>query len=227
MMREKFAIALIDGTGDWDNGDYAVSMAGSFCTQLKARFGTRAQYERGPSFEGYRVRERGQRAADFLDRAAKVGCDQLFLAGYSRGGSAAVFAASILENMGRQISAMFLFDPVARHLTIGGEGIPANVNYCRAALRSDDPALIRKYEGFFPDPISANPMRPSFGHMNLMPAGSTRLDVRRFRGSHGALGGAGWKRVTEDIAAQQDVASYMTAGLVHVGLPARLISIGP
>jgi pimeloyl-ACP methyl ester carboxylesterase len=141
-----FAIAIIDGTGDFDDGDYAFNMAGGFCVQLKHKLANVAQYERGPSFDGVRVRERGDRAARFLEQAKARGVQRLFVAGYSRGGSAALFCAANLHLKRIAVDGMFLFDPVARHFTQGGEDLPANVKYCAVALRSNDPALIAKYD---------------------------------------------------------------------------------
>lgn len=220
-----FGIAIIDGTGDWNDGDYAVNMATSFCSQLRHRFSASAQYERGPSLEGYRIRERGVRAARFLIQARKNGAEQLFLAGYSRGGSSCVYAAEILRDAKLDVDGLFLFDPVARHLTSGGEGIPANVKVSRVALRSLDPVIVRKYEGTI-DGGLGNPMRPSFGSMAVLPAGQGKHDMRYFIGSHGALGGVGWTHVREDPACQKSVANYMNEGFAEFGLKSNLSDMG-
>jgi len=217
----KIALAIIDGTGDYNDADYAKEMARSFCNQLSYKFPGAARYERGPSLEGYRIRERGQRAADFLNKQQAAGAKQLFIAGYSRGGSAAVFAADILGKAKIAVDGMFLFDPVARHFTPGGEGIPANVRYSRTALRSRDPALIAKYEPLI---NPCNPMRPSFGNIDLTPVGGGIHEQMTFRGSHGALGGVGSKEVTEDPACQMAVANYMNVGFARFGIDVGLAS---
>ena len=49
------------------------------------------------------------------------------LAGYSRGGSAAMMAAQILNKQGLRVDAMLLFDPVARHASESREIVPGNV----------------------------------------------------------------------------------------------------
>ncbi len=57
------------------------------------------------------------------------------LAGYSRGGSAAVIAASMLKAAGRTVDFLFLFDPVARHLSGDTSTIPSNVKEACVARR--------------------------------------------------------------------------------------------
>ncbi len=226
-----FAMAIIDGTGDFDDGDYALNMAGGFCVQLKHKLANVAQYERGPSIDGIRVRERGDRAARFLEQAKARGVARLFVAGYSRGGSAALFCAANLHLKRIAIDGMFLFDPVARHFTPGGEDIPPNVNYCAVATRSKDPALIAKYASKYakllPDRLLlANPMRPSFGNVRLSSTRPDTVDSQDFHGSHGALGGVGWKKVEEDAECQRQVARWMSERLAKHFIPVTLTSYG-
>jgi len=137
--------AIIDGTGEYSDAKYDYDMAKSFCKQIHAQLpDSECHYERGPSGEGYRVEERGQRAADFLKTAGEK--EKRYLAGYSRGGSAAIMAAEMLEKDKIDVDAMFLFDPVARHLSHGGEVVPKNVKQLNVAYRRLDPALVNKYD---------------------------------------------------------------------------------
>ncbi len=104
----------------------------SFCTQLGRGLAPHTRYERGPSPDGYRIRERAARAVEFLRRQSGK---RLMLAGYSRGGSAAVIAASMLKAAGRTVDFLFLFDPVARHLSGDTSTIPSNVKEAWVARR--------------------------------------------------------------------------------------------
>src|SRR4051794_31599940 len=119
-------LAVIDGTGPYNDAEYNFLMHYSFCNQIAHQLGAAARYERGPSTEGYRVHERGERAAKFLENGRRKG-RRLMLAGYSRGGSAAIMGAEILQKQGIRVDAMFLFDPVARHASKGGTVVPGNV----------------------------------------------------------------------------------------------------
>ncbi len=227
-------IAVIDGTGDYNDAKYHASMRNSFCRQLCDHLSGDARYERGPSDEGYRIAERGQRAADFLLAAKKATPNvKIALAGYSRGGSAVIIAAEILERSKTQVDAMFLLDPVARHLTRGGEIIPASVRQVWTARRSTDPALVAKYDNTIGPKIGGsrfiahNPMRAFFGATGLSYCGTGTSTTRNFRGSHGALGGVGWKHVVEDVDCQLQVAAWMNLAFREAGLTATIQSYGP
>lgn len=274
------AIAIIDGTGNWNDDDYRRAMAGSFCRQLESGFVGPTHYERGPSFEGFRIRERGQRAATFLAGVKRSQPDaRLFLAGYSRGGSAALFAAHILNEMGSiGVDGLFLFDPVRMHLTSGGRGIPANVHFSRAAVRdlnsAAGQAFVKRQEDTIPlvspesfplamklHPVigaaiaigsvvkADNPVRPGWGNEDvtaldpsarcgipneaagpgaeLTTAASGTHYKRAFLGTHGALGGLGWKGIKEDLECQVKVARWMNAGFEEAGLKVTVKSFAP
>jgi hypothetical protein len=90
-------LAVIDGTRPYDDASYNKLMQYSFCNQIARQVGADARYERGPSTEGYRVHERGECAAKFLLDGRRRGARRLMLAGYSRGGSAAIMGAEILK----------------------------------------------------------------------------------------------------------------------------------
>jgi hypothetical protein len=220
-------IAIVDGTGAWDDAEYAAAMKTSFCSQIRDQVGGSGDYQRGPSDDGYRMLERGRRAADFL--TARKGGGSLMLAGYSRGGSAVIMAAEALALRGISVSAMFLFDPVARHASTGGEVIPANVERVWIARRRLDRDLVEKYDHTIGPLklIAHNPMRVFFGTTGDRYLGSGPLVAESFRGSHGAVGGVGWQHVTEDAACQTAVASFMNLAFSSVGLPVSLQAYAP
>lgn len=236
----EFFFAIIDGTGEWNNDAYAKSMATSFCKQIDTALPNNAWYERGPSFEGYRMNERGVRAAEALRLAHDAGAKRLFLAGYSRGAVAAIMAAEALKKAGLPVTGLFLFDPVARHLSEGGSVIPDNVGYVRIARRSFTPAMVKTYDfsinGDIPvirivpgaDRIFfANPLRTSFGFADVFYQGKGAFTDISFAGSHGALGGVGWRHVTEDADCVKRVATYMQQGLDAFQLPIKLKAPDP
>jgi hypothetical protein len=251
-------IAIIDGTGPFRNHAYLSSMEHSFCSQIARAPGIRTQYERGPSLDGVRMLARAERMADFIHNAHMFNPDGRFmLAGYSRGGSAAIMAAERLAQHDIRIAAMFLFDPVARHMRSGGEIIPGNVERVFAAYRSLDPELLRdsesslaKYSGALADNPALNalspttallargvdylssdwfhPMRPGFGQTALRCASPTTKYVSEiFEGSHGALGGVGWANVTPDKVCQINVARWMTKQMKTVQVNIPLESHEP
>lgn len=221
-------------------------MKGSFCTQLNALPET--NYERGPSGEGYRIRERAERAADYL---LKKNNQRLMIAGYSRGGSIAVMTASILKEKSRQVDLLLLFDPVNRHLSGDSSVIPANVKEAYIARRRINDPRMDKYDyslskktatvlaTIFFSPIAGlivrgigdaaghNPARNWFGTTATESHYSVKATSRNFLGSHGALGGVGWKHVSEDPLCQQHVASFMNEALKKHGVGVTLRSFPP
>jgi pimeloyl-ACP methyl ester carboxylesterase len=264
------AIAVVDGTGEFSDESYAKSMANSFCTQIGQQLGgasgVMADYQRGPTGEGARTGQKGREAAAILKRVHGLDRNaQLFLAGYSRGGSAAIIAAETLQKDGVPVKALFLFDPVARHMCSGGEVIPANVRRAYVAYRALDADIVARYEATIsaggapmPDKIgkfsvwkaatlfnpvgaaieyvtNGNPIRPTFGKTATQMAGprfredgKASMVVKTFRGSHGALGGVGWKMVKEDVACQEAVAGFMNDAMDAEGLKGvRLTGITP
>src|SRR6266404_2319493 len=211
---DDICVAVIDGTGPYNDATYNKLMQYSFCNQIARQIGAAAQYERGPSAEGYRVHERGERAATFLQDGRHRGARRLMLAGYSRGGSAAIMSAEILQKQGIGVDALFLFDPVARHASEGGVVVPANVALLYIARRRLDPALVAKYDhtiGPLWHAILHNPMRVFFGETAVTEAASVKATISTFPGSHGAIGGVGWKHVSEDTDCQKDVAAFMNS----------------
>jgi len=232
MEAKDFRIAVIDGTGAWSDATYEREMQNSFCSQIARQTEAKSRYWRGPSFDGIGVGPKADEAAEWLQ--AELECSaqrpRLFLAGYSRGASAAILAAERLQPKGVKIEGMFLFDPVARHTYSGGEVIPANVSKAYVVRRLLEPALVKKYEKggrlgrYFP---TTNPIRPWFGTTAVQHLGPGACRTQEFRGSHGALGGVGWKEVSEDEACQLHVADWMSKALRAEGLPVYLTSFAP
>jgi hypothetical protein len=216
-----YRMAIIDGTGPGDDREYSESMKNSFCKQLGNALEHKkiGRYWRGPGAAGTEVDEEAAAAAGYLLAMHDTNPNlRLMLAGYSRGGSAAIMAAEILEKQNVPVDALFLFDAVARHIYSGGEVIPKNVHFSRHARRELNWHMVLKYEGTFSDVGGvvnmSNPMRPSFGNTGLTWRGDgDHLPAKPFKGTHGALGGVGWGFVPEDIACQKAVAKWMNEQL--------------
>jgi hypothetical protein len=223
-------LAVIDGTGPYNDAEYNFLMHYSFCNQIAHQLGAAARYERGPSTEGYRVHERGERAAKFLRNGRRKGARRLMLAGYSRGGSAAIMGAEILQKQGIGVDAMFLFDPVARHASKGGEVVPRNVALLYVVRRRLDPVLMAKYDhtiGPLWHRMFHNPMRVFFGETAISHAASVKTKISAFPGSHGAIGGVGWKHVKEDSDCQRHVAAFMNSAFAATKVRVHLTSHPP
>jgi hypothetical protein len=227
-------MGIIDGTGSADDAAYNKDMAHSFCRQLHEGLGqVRSSYWRGPTQWGSEVAKQAIDAATWLAGEKKKQPDaELMLAGYSRGGSAAIMAAEFLKKEGLKVKALFLFDAVARHLYRGGEIIPDNVEFSRHARRDQSLIFVLKYEATIQDDPrlgkTSNPTRPSFGNTGLQWAGAGDHErATPFRGSHGALGGVGWSFVQEDAACQAEVATWMNGHLAKKDVPVVLKSVDP
>ncbi len=235
-------MAIIDGTGEEDDAKYAESMKHSFCRQLADCLGKRNSfYVRGPSAAGKETPACAKDAFDWL-RILNNSQRRLMLAGYSRGGSAAIMAAEMLAGHGIEVDSLFLFDAVARHTASGGEVIPANVRFSRHARRNQSLMFVLKYESTFSDLkeskvdvlgsanffAASNPTRPTFGNTGLTWRGNGDHEIATsFKGSHGALGGVGWSFVEEDTQCQEDVARFMNGHLEARQVPAKLVSKAP
>ncbi len=220
-------VAIVDGTGP--AAGYDKAMEKSFCHVLSKQLGgTVANYQRGPNSMGMETMAEAARAFGWC--AAEYVRDpsaEIMLVGYSRGGSAVIMAAEQLEMIGVPVHSMFLFDPVARHIYPGGEVIPANVAFSRIARRDQSWSFVMKYEGTLSDSKklgdSSNPCRPFFGNTGLTWRGfGDHRTPTVFKGSHGALGGVGWKFVTEDAACHAQVSAWMGQQMRSRGLMASL-----
>ena len=225
-------LALVNGTGP--RGPlYDEVMRHSFCQQLGRKLASQSFYLRGPSLLGLEVR--GEAAAAYRWLVAAFRADpttRLMLAGYSRGGSAAIMACEMLERDGIPVDSLFLFDAVARDEFPGGKVIPANVGFSRHARRSLSAEFVAKYAGAL-DGVGLfggfeNPIRPLFGNVGLTWRGDgDHQPAERFLGSHGALGGVGWRLVVEDGDCEHAVARWMNGHLQDRGVDAPLQAFTP
>lgn len=231
------AMGIIDGTGALRDAAYAKEMEHSFCKQLDTGLGSASYYQQGPWSDGLNDGFKAARTVDWLKkkRAADPSV-RIMLAGYSRGGATVMAVAELLSWDNISVDSLFLFDAVARHILLTGRSVPSNVQYCRHAMRSQDAAFVRKYETYLLDnkwtgswasPFASNVTRPWFSNVGGDPGGCKNYQKNVFLGSHGALGGVGWKKVPEDEPAQQAVAQWMNAALAERGVPAHLTSFPP
>jgi hypothetical protein len=140
-----------------------------------------------------------------------------------------MMACEMLERDGIPVDSLFLFDAVARHNFHGGVVIPANVRYSRHARRSLAEEFVEKYEGHI-GLIGGfqNPIRPLFGNVGLTWRGDgDHRPAETFFGSHGALGGVGWRVVVEDAECEQAVAGWMSENLRSRGVDVNLAAFAP
>jgi pimeloyl-ACP methyl ester carboxylesterase len=231
------AMGIIDGTGAFRDATYAKEMQHSFCKQLDDSLGASSYYQQGPSSDGLNDGFKAARTVDWLKQQRATNPSvRIMLAGYSRGAATAMAVAELLGYDDIPVDSMFLFDAVARHMLITGRSISANVQYCRHAMRLQDPAFVAKYETYILDnkwtgrwanPFTGNVTRPWFSNVGG-DAGACKNFVKNiFQGSHGALGGVGWKKVPEDEPAQKQVAQWMNSALSERGVAANLKSFPP
>jgi len=90
-------IVAIDGTGPDSAADYAKEMGGSFCSQIGRA--ANAIYFRGPTLAGSETSAIANLAVDAVMAARdKASMGEVMLAGYSRGGCAAIIAARRLKD---------------------------------------------------------------------------------------------------------------------------------
>jgi hypothetical protein len=230
-LMSEIRFAMVNGTGP-PGPEYDDVMKTSFCRQLGDTLGAKSFYMRGPSLMGYEVHHEASEVYRWLKACHEADSTvRLMLAGYSRGGSAAIMACEMLQHDGIHVDSLFLFDAVARHEFPGGSVIPANVRFSRHARRSLASDFVEKYEGTLKGSglfTGANPIRPLFGNVGLTWRGSgDHRPPRSFMGSHGAIGGVGWRFVTEDTDCEREVADWMNQHLAERGVEARLEPYAP
>jgi hypothetical protein len=225
-------LAVINGTGP-PGPTYDSVMKTSYCFQLGQKLGTKSFYQRGPRMFGNEVKDEAMAVYRWLKAAYDDDPSlRLMLAGYSRGGSAAIMACEMLEQHGIPVDSLFLFDAVARHKFPGGAVIPANVKFSRHARRSLAAEFVEKYEGTLRQ-VSLigglqNPVRPTFGNVGLTWLGDgDHQPAEAFLGSHGAIGGVGWGFVNEDSECEHHVALWMNEHLSARGLDVALDAFAP
>jgi len=225
-------LALINGTGP-PGPSYDEVMGPSFCSQLGRKLHGRSFYLRGPRLFGHEVKNEAAAVYRWLKAAYEENPKvRLMLAGYSRGGSAAIMACEMLEHDHIPVDSLFLFDAVARHNFHGGTVIPANVLYSRHARRSLAPEFVEKYEGTIHHLNlihgMQNPIRPLFGNVGLTWRGDgDHQPAETFFGSHGAIGGVGWRFVVEDSDCERAVAKWMSEHFAERGVEIALDAVPP
>ncbi|MGH7025448.1 MAG: thioesterase domain-containing protein [Caulobacteraceae bacterium] len=203
-------IIVIDGTGPASAGDYAREMRNSFCSQIGRAAG--AVYFRGPTVTGSETSAIANLAVDAaLAGGGAQGAGALMLAGYSRGGCAAIIAARRLKDRGVRVNSMFLFDAVDMqtseiHLT---QTISDNVDMVAHARSA------RSFSFWARNPIQS---RFYFYNTGRWLAGAGSYETRSFVGSHGALGGVPWADIPQDAGCALAVASWMNERFAKRGL---------
>lgn len=174
----------IDGTGTSDDREYARNFQNSHVHRLSDQWrGGRSHYARGPTIEGFATMRLATWAARTAEETATAlqrnttaplsDMLRVYIAGYSRGGAAAIKAADLLR--GRlDVHCLLLFDAVDRSvLTQGVDTIPTNVAFCFHAMR--DPAALS---------------RVSFSNCGTeADRRRTHFETRQFMATHGAMGG--------------------------------------
>src|SRR4029077_8525032 len=189
-------IVVIDGTGPDARGEYQKLMGDSFCSQIGRT--ANATYLRGPTLAGWETSAIADRAVD----AVKAARGEVMLAGYSRGGCAAIIAARRLKDRGIGVHSLFLFDAVdmqtsEMHLSQIISDNVRMVAHVRTARNL--PFWIR------------NPVKSRFYFYNTgrYLAGAGSYDTKSFVGSHGAVGGVPWPDIKEDAGCVLAVAEWM------------------
>ncbi|HEY5106978.1 MAG TPA: hypothetical protein VII73_09445 [Caulobacteraceae bacterium] len=225
-------LAMVNGTGP-AGAIYDEVMQASFCHQLTQKLNTRSFYRRGPRLLGQEVKDEARAVYRWLKAANEQDPTiRLMVAGYSRGGSAAIMACEMLERDNIAVDSLFLFDAVARHEFAGGTVIPANVRFSRHARRCHAASFVEKYEGTLARGGLVggfeNPIRPMFGNTGLTWRGDgDHQPAEPFLGSHGALGGVGWRFVVEDKDCERQVAAWMNDHFAARGVEVALEAFSP
>jgi hypothetical protein len=136
------------------------------------------------------------------------------LAGYSRGGCAAIIARR-LKDLGIEVHSLFLFDAVDMqtselHLS---QIISDNVRMVAHARSAQNLRFWIR-----------NPVKPRFYFYNTgrYLAGSGSYERKSFVGSHGALGGVPWPDIKEDAGCALAVAEWMNKQFENRGLAVTL-----
>ncbi len=185
----------IDGTGPFNDAEYAVKFRNSYVNLFGREYSwTKQGYDRGPSRDGISTKSKGSDAAKIIELwmkglQAKSGTDEknkplVVLAGYSRGGAAAIHACNLLRDAGIMVDGLLLFDAVDRAVNLSDvERVPWNVRTVFHARRN-----------------AATDSRTTFGNCGTslaippsprgLRAGTYR--ERYFHGTHGAMGGVPW-----------------------------------
>ena len=185
-------LVVIDGTGEWFNKSYEKTMEGGFMKKImRDSHHSPKEYFRGPSLTGIESGYIVAQVMNWIRQQLNNGATpELFIAGYSRGGSVAIEVAGEIANvasmasllgdgpwciLNRNIRCMALFDAVDRSY-LDTKVIPYNVTHAYHALR---------------DPKAGS--RRSFSNTGLEHEIPGNLETKTFFCTHGAMGGLPWK----------------------------------
>jgi len=211
--------AGIDGTGPLDNAVYAHDFARSFVSRLQRerRWG-KSYYLRGPTMDGQETRQLSRQilreVEGDLHRTTARRVERVVVAGYSRGGAAAIRLCRELGRHGHQVDALLLFDAVDMSLTVAADLVPANVRACFHARR--DPASLSRT---FWDNCGRG----------VEDAARTRYIEHFFHCTHGGMGGTPWRKADSDGVINEAVTSREISGRILrttniLGLPFAAIN---
>ena len=203
--------------------EYQMSMARSFCCQIDSQMGDDCQYIEGPGGLGITTHAKGNRAFNycvgFVESRASHG-KPLYLAGYSRGGACVIQVAKWLNDLEAPIMvrALFLFDPVARDLSLNANGIPPNVQNVYVLFRDQTIEEVnvpwKPNYGYGTGPDKDIYARKWMGNCDVTPNDPSRTHLESTtipQASHGAAGGVPWTDRAADEKATKDAAEWMTA----------------
>lgn len=207
-------LVVVDGTGPEDDVKYKAGMKYSFCKQLEDHAG--ATYFRGPTDTGWEVSGIADRVVGEAVTFAGLG-RPILLAGYSRGGATVINAAARLKTRGLRVQAMFLFDAVDMQASTFNvtQVISDNVDYVAHARGA-------RALGFYL--LNPNRSRWYFVNTGRWLAGNGERHEKKFTGTHGAIGGAGWSDIGGEVDCQLQIASWMNGHLRKFGITYELKS---
>ena len=173
--------AGVDGTSDENDEQYKVTFEKSFVNQLQHQF-EKSFYHRGPYTWGMDTAAYARKAFDFVVAHYQPG-DCVFLAGYSRGGAAAIEIAYWLKYEKKiPVECLILFDPVDRSTTLGRWGFRNTpiVDTVRKAL-------------YFQRNKWTTRSRISFGNCGYTKENDgMEYFYQQFHATHGGVGGVPW-----------------------------------
>jgi hypothetical protein len=229
-------IIAIDGTGPESPGEYTKEMDGSFCSQIGST--GNAIYFRGPTLSGTQTSAIANCVVDAVIAARKkASAGEVMLAGFSRGGCAAIIAARRLKDRGVRIHSMFLFDAVDMqcsdmHLSqiiSDNVSMVAHARTARALPSVAWPPSIALISLLISNPrqqkvVDQHPVKSRFYFYNTgrFLAGSGSYERKSFVGSHGAVGGVPWPDIEEDPGCALAVAGWMNKQFQNRGVAVTL-----
>jgi hypothetical protein len=149
-------------------------MHNSFVSYIVRHFpGQNKRYIRGPGMDGFDMASIVSTGYSYLHLWLAGRKDYaIYLTGYSRGGSGVIGVAQRLNDVNVKVKSMMLFDAVDRALGVSTSEIPNNVERVVHARR--DPHLFS---------------RDSFGNCGTRWSAPTKVEMKFFAGTHGAVGG--------------------------------------